>query len=149
MEAMWPADRAHPWYVAPSMGFDLMHSRKYCASTGMCSSPLPGTPLTGPAAAQDAAFSLAEGPPVQEGDVDWEDAAAQDACDAEDDAGSDGDDEDGGLSAYAAGAVRAAQVTTGAPSCASNTNRKLQKEAHVLGAFAVCHRPAMRRPPDM
>ena len=60
---------------------------------------------------QDAAFALVEGPPLQEGDVDWEEAVAADrAGDGDEGAGSEGEDEDGGLTAYAAGFANAQQV---------------------------------------
>ncbi len=60
---------------------------------------------------QDAAFALVEGPSVQEGDVDWEEAAV---VGGEDDRNGgedlDEEEEDGGLTAYAAGAANAEQV---------------------------------------
>ncbi len=60
---------------------------------------------------QDAAFALVEGPPAQEGDVDWEEAAVVGQADSGDDGGAlDEGEEDGGLSAYAAGAASAEQV---------------------------------------
>ena len=61
---------------------------------------------------QDAAFALVEGPPAQEGDVDWEEAVAAEKADGGDDDGGDPDDEedDGGLTAYAAGAATTDQV---------------------------------------
>ena len=66
---------------------------------------------------QDAAFELVEGPPPQEGDVDWEEAAVADKADDGDaGAGSDGDEE-GGLTAYAAGAAQAEQVHLDASTC--------------------------------
>ena len=60
---------------------------------------------------QDAAFALVEGPPAQEGDVDWEEAAAAGGVDGQN-GGEDLDEEeeDGGLQAYAAGAATVDQV---------------------------------------
>ena len=49
---------------------------------------------------------------MQEGDVDWEDAAAVGAGTAGADRDLDGDDEDGGLDAYMAGAAASEQVTS-------------------------------------
>ena len=63
-------------------------------------------------ALQDAAFALVEGPPVQEGDVDWEEAAVEEKTDDGDDGGQvdEEEEEEGGLTAYAAGAAAAEQV---------------------------------------